>query len=333
MNADTDLSRLSSMGPLHFSITGGGTTGVDRRVDLAQQLGFDGVWMGSGGGGADTFMLLTRVITASDTLRVGMSVFLLPLRHPTVVAQQVATLDQLSEGRFLFGVGVGGDRPNNFTIYGLDPKERGARMDESLLLMRDLWSGEEVHHHGKFFNVDGRLSVQPFTQPTPPVLIGQRGGRSPLQQRAYDRIVNVAQGWLPYTTAPELYARGLQSVAERGGKDLILGVVEWTNIGTGDGKAAIEYAVERKAADYGRAGAAPGAAAERMRRLVNAGNADAVVSRLNQYIDMGVTEFIFNWASEPGTEEEQMRRAAKDVIPRVREYAASRQTASTGARA
>lgn len=314
---------VAKPGPLHFSITGGGGT-VDRRVELAQMLGFDGIWMGNGGGGADTFMLLTRVATQSDTLRLGTSVFLLPLRHPTVVAQQVATLDMISKGRFLFGVGVGGDRPRDFRIYGLDPKERGARMEESLRLMKQLWSGDEVNHHGRFYSVEGKLGVKSYTEPTPPVLIGQRGGPTPLQQRAYDRVVNVAQGWLPYTTAPELFARGLEAIVERGGKNLILGVVEWTHIGTGDGQAAIEYSVQRKAADYGRAGAAPGAAVERMRRLVNAGNAEAVANRLKQYVDMGVTEFVFNWAGEPGTEEDQMRRAAADVIPAVREYAAAR---------
>ena len=325
MTTDSDLSRLSAGGPLRFAITGGGNgAAIDRRVELAQELGFDGLWMGNGGGGPDIFMLLTRVITMSDTLHVGTSVFLLPLRDPTLVAQQVATLDEMSKGRFLFGVGVGGDRPRDFSIYGLDPKERGSRMDESLDLMRALWLGEEVHHHGKFFNVDGKLSVQAFTRPVPPMLIGQRGGPSVLQQRAYDRVIRVGQGWLPYSTAPELYARGLQSIAERGGKDLVFGVVEWTNIGEGDGQDAIEYSVVRKAADYSRAGAAPDAAVERMRRLVNAGNADAVVARLQKYVDLGVTEFIFNWASEPGTEEQQMRRAAELVIPRVREYAAAR---------
>ncbi|MGL1446768.1 LLM class flavin-dependent oxidoreductase, partial [Vibrio parahaemolyticus] len=74
-----------------------------------------------------------------------------PLRHPTPVAKQVSTLDHLTEGRFIFGVGVGGEFHKEFEACGVPVAERGARLDESLTVMRKLWSGTPATHDGRFF--------------------------------------------------------------------------------------------------------------------------------------------------------------------------------------
>lgn len=316
--------------PLHFAVMlGGGSEGFreyDSRVDLVESLGYDGVWAGHGGRGYDTFQLLTRTSTRHPRLRLGTSVTLLPLLDPVEAARQVATLDQMSEGKLLFGAGVGGDRGPDFTIHGIDPHTRGRRMDEQLQIMRALWAGETVDFQGEFFNVKGALQIKPH-QSRMPILIGGRGGRTPVSQRIYDRIVRWGDGWIPYITTPEYYARGQQAIRERGGNDdLVWALVQHAYVGTGDGQAAIDAAVARKAADYGQAGAPPDAQAERMRPLVLAGNAEACAQRLMEYIRLGVSEVMFNWACPPEEIPEQIKRVAEDVIPRVRELAAAERT-------
>jgi alkanesulfonate monooxygenase SsuD/methylene tetrahydromethanopterin reductase-like flavin-dependent oxidoreductase (luciferase family) len=80
----------------------------------------------------------------SRRLVFGTGVYLVPLRHPTPVAKQVSTLDHLTEGRFIFGVGVGGEFPRSSRPAACR-SERGARLDESLAVMRKLWSGQARH--------------------------------------------------------------------------------------------------------------------------------------------------------------------------------------------
>ena len=148
-----------------------------KACELAEALGFDGVWASHGNNRPDPIALMTHVISVSETLRTGTGVFLLSVRHPAAVALELATIDQLSEGRLIFGVGAAGDRGNDLTINGIKSSERGRRMDESLAVLRALWAGEEVHHEGKFYSVDGHLQVRPYQKPIP-MLMGARGGRT-----------------------------------------------------------------------------------------------------------------------------------------------------------
>lgn len=105
------------------------------------------------------FKLVTQIIIA-------------PLYHPVLLAEEIATLDIVTEGRLIFGAG-GGYRPEEFTFLDVPYKERGARFDESLELMTKLWTQETVTHHGRFWNLDGvQPHIQPVQQPHPPIWIG-----------------------------------------------------------------------------------------------------------------------------------------------------------------
>ena len=288
-------------------------------VELAEQLKFDAVWTGQSYalGGPDSFGMLTHAASITTDLHFGTSVFLLPMRHPTTTALQVATLDQLSGGRFLFGVGVGGERGADFTLNGITPRDRGALMDECLEVITGLWTGEEIDHHGRFYNISGKLGITPLQQPLP-VLLGARGGRTPQQQRVFDRVVKYGRGWLPYIMTPSGYARGQEALKERGAADdLIYGIVEMVNVGDGDGSEAIEVAAINEARGYN-------SSVDVMRNLVLAGNPQQVIDRMNAYVDLGVTEFVFNWACDPKDVEDQMHRLAADVLPAVREHHAAR---------
>ncbi len=116
--------------------------------------------------------LLSYLAGRFPGMYVATSVFLLPLAHPVMVAEQTAALDVLSGGKFLFGVGQG-YRDKEFDSFSIDKRTRSGRMIEGLELIRRLWAEEKVTFHGEFFHVeDAGISPKPLQRPGPPVLIG-----------------------------------------------------------------------------------------------------------------------------------------------------------------
>ena len=99
----------------------------------------------------DPLLQLAQAAVISRRLLLGTSVLLLPLRHPTPVAKQVSTLDHLTEGRFILGVGVGGEFPREYAACDVPHNERGARLAEGVAVLRKFFGGQPVSHHGKFY--------------------------------------------------------------------------------------------------------------------------------------------------------------------------------------
>lgn len=176
-----------------------------RAVEEAEDLGIDQLCVGDhvafqGGQGFDGLIHATALAMTSTSLDVHTAVYLLALRHPVPVARQIASLAELAPGRFVFGVGVGGDDRHEPEVCGVDPATRGRRTNESLALVRRLLDGETVTHHGDFFDVvDVRIRPQPRTPV--PVLIG---GRS---DAALRRAALLGDGWLGIWVAPERFAQ------------------------------------------------------------------------------------------------------------------------------
>jgi probable F420-dependent oxidoreductase len=100
----------------------------------------------------DPWVVLGGVATRTKDIRLATGVFILPLRHPIGVARSVVTLDRLSGGRVVLGIGVGW-MPDEFEIVGLDFHNRGKRTDEMIVLMRKLWSEETIEFHGEFYDI------------------------------------------------------------------------------------------------------------------------------------------------------------------------------------
>ncbi|MBT4689795.1 MAG: LLM class flavin-dependent oxidoreductase, partial [Rhodospirillaceae bacterium] len=125
-------------------------------VEMIDRLGYDSLWVGDHLSFAipilDPFIQLAQAATYSPRLELGIGVYLLPLRHPGPVAKQAASLDHLSGGRLIMGLGVGGEFKTDFQVAGVDPSERGARLSEGIEVLRKLWSGEAVSHTGKYFS-------------------------------------------------------------------------------------------------------------------------------------------------------------------------------------
>jgi len=131
----------------------------------------------------------------------------LPMRHPTPVAKQVSTIDHLTEGRFIFGVGVGGEFPKEYEACGVPIAERGARLTESIEVSRALWRGAPVSYAGRFFRFEGVTMQPPPRQPGgPPIWCG---GRS---DAALARVGRMTDGWMSYVVTADMFASGLAKI-------------------------------------------------------------------------------------------------------------------------
>jgi probable F420-dependent oxidoreductase len=186
-------------------------------VELIDRSGYDSLWVGDHISFPlpifDPLLQLAQAAVVSRRLQFGTSVFLLPLRYPTPVAKQVSTLDHLTEGRFIFGVGVGGEFPKEYEACGVPIAERGARLSEGIDVLRKLWRGSSVSHAGQFFRFD-EITMQPPPHQSggPPIWCG---GRS---EAALRRVGRLTDGWMSYVVTPEMYAQGLVKIAAAAAK-------------------------------------------------------------------------------------------------------------------
>jgi len=124
-------------------------------------------------------------------LLLGTGVCIVPQRDPIVTAKQVATLDVLSNGRFMFGVGAGWNL-DEVRNHGVDPDDRFRVLDERVESMKQIWTNEEASFHGKFVSFDAIFSWPKPTQlPHPPLLLGSNGAR------AIERAIRLGAHWMP----------------------------------------------------------------------------------------------------------------------------------------
>jgi alkanesulfonate monooxygenase SsuD/methylene tetrahydromethanopterin reductase-like flavin-dependent oxidoreductase (luciferase family) len=182
------------------------------------------------GAGFDGFVSAASVLATHDRIGAYLSVYLLALRHPAPVARQIATLAELHPGRFVFGVGVGGDDRAEIEACGIDPGTRGRRTDEALVILRALLAGEAVTFAGEFFDLAG-VQVLPAPEPPVPVVIGGRSAA------AFRRAGRVGDGWLGIWMSPQRFAAAVEAVAEeadragRGPVDWKHGLSVWCGFG------------------------------------------------------------------------------------------------------
>ena len=139
----------------------------------------------------DQFTALAVAAACTTRLRIGTGVCVVPQYDPIVLAKQVATIDHLSDGRFLFGVGAGWlvDELRN---HAVDPTTRWERMDEQIRAMKAIWQEDEAEFHGRFVDFDPIWSwPKPVQKPHPPLLVG---GSSP---RSLRLAANHGDAWAP----------------------------------------------------------------------------------------------------------------------------------------
>ncbi|SEF79189.1 probable F420-dependent oxidoreductase, Rv2161c family [Thermomonospora echinospora] len=163
----------------------------------------------------DPFVTLTAAATVTERLRVGTGIALVIQRDPFLLAKEVASLDRISGGRAIMGVG-GGWLREEIRNHGTDPRTRMALLRERVLAVKELWTEDEAEFHGEFVNFDPvRSYPKPVQRPHPPVLIGGSGPTT------FDRVVEFGDGWMPiYGRNTANLATQIAELRERAGRRL-----------------------------------------------------------------------------------------------------------------
>jgi alkanesulfonate monooxygenase SsuD/methylene tetrahydromethanopterin reductase-like flavin-dependent oxidoreductase (luciferase family) len=160
------------------------------------------------GFGMDGLIQAALIGATHPTLPFYVGIYLLALRHPSVVARQIASYCEAAPGRLIFGVGVGGEDRHEIEVCGVDPSSRGRRTDESLEILRGLLTGEPVDFEGEFFTLENAL-IKPAPDPAVPIVIG---GRS---DAALRRTARHGDGWLAAWCSPKRFAQAASQIEKQ----------------------------------------------------------------------------------------------------------------------
>jgi alkanesulfonate monooxygenase SsuD/methylene tetrahydromethanopterin reductase-like flavin-dependent oxidoreductase (luciferase family) len=234
------------------------------------------------GTGFDGLIQVTALAMLHPTLPVYSGVFLLPLRHPVLVARQLADIGRLAPGRLIFGVGVGGEDRQEVAACGVDPATCGARMNESLVVLRHLLTGEATSFHGRFFDIDGAV-IAPAPTVSIPIIIG---GRS---DAAIERAARLGDGWLGIWNSPRRFADAVDKMAAeaalvgRPDPPVRHGMQVWCGIA--ESKETARPIVAAAMQDFYQV------PFERFERYCPYGTAQDIAELLTPYVTAGCTEF------------------------------------------
>lgn len=157
----------------------------------------------------DVITVLAYAAAVTTRIKLLPSTLILPLRHPTIVAKELTSIDILSKGRLIASVGIGGDYPPEFEACGIPIRERGRRANEALDIIRQYWSGDTFSHDGKIFQLDDvSMSPTPVQPGGPPIWVC---GRS---DPAMKRAVKYGDGWQPYMYTADQFKESVIKIAE-----------------------------------------------------------------------------------------------------------------------
>jgi probable F420-dependent oxidoreductase len=237
----------------------------------AEELGFDGVFTPDhilakpattqhyGPSWPDPFSLLAYLAGRTRRIKLGASVIVLPYRNPLVAAKSAATVDQVSGGRLIMGVGVGWDE-EEFKDLKLPFHERGAISDEYIRILKAAWTDDRPSFNGKYFNFSGAVfSPRPVQQPHPPLWVGgMPGALSPAPMR---RVAELCDAWHPLGLSLDQLAEGIESIrtmAHKAGRAGAVGfaprnALALTASPKGTGRTAFEGSPDEVAEDIKRA--------------------------------------------------------------------------------
>src|SRR6267378_3444176 len=186
---------------------------LDRCIDeviaeaqLAEACGFDSCFFGEHHQDGDGFLpspliVATAVAARTQRLRVGTSVILLPLHHPVHVAEDAVTLDLVSKGRLIVGVGIG-YQPADFRAFAVPMEHRMALFEESVEILRLCWAGERFSFRGKHYTLeDVQITPRPFQRPGPPLWIGASVDAAARRARRPAEVIQMRDAWVAATRA------------------------------------------------------------------------------------------------------------------------------------
>jgi len=286
---------------------------IARRVDA---LGFDSIWTGDHVSFHhplyESLTLLASYIGITSRVKLGVGVYLLALRHPTVAAKITSSLDALSGGRLIFGVGVGGENPKEFEACGIPHTERGARVTEGIDVVRTLWRDSPARFKGRFTQFEGvSIDPKPVQRPAPPIWVG---GRS---DAALARAGRQGDGWISYVVQPERYKQGLakiEAAASAAGRSLegfAKGHLTFITLGKDYESAErvwVERLSQRYAQDFGPLA----------KKYGIIGTPGQCAEQLERFIEAGCTYFVLDAICDAADEAGQIETFAAEILPKFR---------------
>ena len=326
-----EKSQMKDEEPIRFSIEYSrrliGSMPLDQFAAMAENLGFDGLTVaGSRGPAADHLVFLAQAAAVTERLLLSTSVLVLPFVHPVLLAQDTATTDVVSDGRLVLGVGVGGERYQEFQALGVPLKERGVRANEAIDILKGLWQQPTFSYRGRIFNLENvSLNPRPIQKPHPPIWVGGRLGgkqtgpsgksRHKSRMAAMHRAARYGDGWFPYLTEPETYRESVKQVklfAKQYGRENV--PFTWAH--------NLFWAVGNTY-EEGLAAAAAGNAFGGHKEAFSAkydiaGAPADCIKQVRQYIDAGVRHCICKPLLPAENLVEQMNRIAREIIPHFR---------------
>src|SRR5215831_9698230 len=163
----------------------------------------------------DPFVALAQAAAVTTQLRVGTGICLVPEHHPLALAKRIASLDALSNGRFIFGIGAGWNA-EELENHGVRFRDRWAVTRESVLAMKEVWTRKDASFHGKHVDFDAVWSEpKPVQKPHPPILIGASS------RQAVERVADYGDGWMPIMGSCDLKERltQLEQACAKRGRD------------------------------------------------------------------------------------------------------------------
>lgn len=290
---------------------------IDELVDFVQLVdtsGYDSIWTGDHisfpASIFDPLLQLAQAAVVSRRLVFGTGVYLLPLRHPVPVAKQVSTLDHLTEGRLIFGVGVGGEFPKEYQSCGVPREERGPRLSEGIQILRKMWTGEPATHQGRFYQSFEEVPMQPPARQAggPPIWCGGR------QPGALKRAGQLADGWFAYAITPQMFKDGMTAIekaaAEVGRHHDTYGTGHLLFMRMDDTydkalDAATKALSHRYAMDFRKAA----------QRYAALGRPEEVAAKIREFYDAGARHVVLDIVGPYEERPKQIAWFAKDVLP------------------
>jgi probable F420-dependent oxidoreductase len=281
----------------------------------AEALGFDSVWVSDHVviptdwtseypyGPPGTFTLessrnyfeplitLAWVAGATRRVRIGTSVLVVPLRNPVLAAKQLATLDALSSGRLILGIGVGWLQEEFEALGNPYFHQRGALTDEYIRLFKELWSGQPTSFEGRFYHLRSVVAEPgPAQKPGPPIWVGGHG------ERALQRVIEIGDAWATIRIDVEAFSRGAERLRQ---------------LAAEHGRPVPELTA--------RCNLGPGQPVANTSDSDLFGEPDDIAAKLNRYAEAGCVETIFDLYPRDSTEGmlETLERFASDVRPFV----------------
>ena len=288
-------------------------------IDLAERaegLGFDSIWCGDSilaRPRLEALSTLAAIAGRTKRVKLGTAVFLPALRNPVVLANEVANLDIVSQGRVIFGVGIATKTQTverEFDACGVSFRYRVSIFEECVTIMQKLWTESEVNFQGRHFQLNEvSLGLKPVQQGGVPIWMAASA------EKPQRRMLKMGDGWFPNATSPKAYTEGWQQIEklakESGGKSDQLHKALYTTVNINENKNQADKEMREFIEGY------YSMPFETMARTqsVFTGNIQDVVGWLQGFVDVGVQTIVIRFGGP--NQSSQLELCGKEVIPQL----------------